>query len=99
MIAHIVMWRIVATADKSKAENVQLVRQKLSALPEIVPGIREYEIGLNESDSGAAYDVVLISRFASWDDLRRYRQHPDHKRVAEFIAAVRSESAVADYEY
>lgn len=99
MIAHVVMWRIVATADKSKAENAQLVRQYLSSLPDIIPEIKGYEIGVSESDAGPAFDIVLISRFFSWDDLQKYRQHPEHKRVAEFIAAVRSESAVVDYEY
>jgi len=99
MIAHIVMWRIAAAAGKSKEENAQLVRQKLTPLPEIIPEIKEYEIGLNETDSAAAFDVVLISRFQSWDDLQIYRQHPEHQRVAGFIASVRSETAVVDYEY
>ena len=99
MIAHIVMWRISAAAGKSTEENAQLVRQKLAPLPEIIPEIKGYEIGLNKTDSAAAFDVVLISRFQSWDDLQIYRRHPEHQRVAEFIAAVRSDSAVVDYEY
>ena len=99
MIAHIVMWRIAGTAEKSKEENIKLVQQKLAALPALITEIYEYEIGVNEIESERAYDIVLVSRFKSWEDLQVYKAHREHVCVAEFIGSVRKQSAVVDYEY
>ncbi len=99
MIKHIVMWRIAAAEGRSKEENIQLLREKLEALPAIIPEIRGYEVGVNIADSAAAFDVVLVSDFRSVDDLQTYRVHPEHVRVAEFIGKIREQNAVVDYEY
>ncbi len=99
MVAHIVMWRIAATEEKSKAENIEMVRQRLSELPDHISEIVEYEIGVNQIESDRAFDIVLVSRFQTWADLETYRTHPRHVRVAEFIGSLREQSAVVDYEY
>ena len=98
MIKHIVMWTVKETADHDKEQNVQLVKEKLAALPTLIKEIKDYEVGINEIQSPAAYDVVLISTFDSWQDLDVYRNHPEHLKVAEFIGAVRDQRAVVDYE-
>jgi hypothetical protein len=99
MVAHIVMWRIASTNANSKEENIRLVREQLAALPAAIPEIYEYEIGVNKVHSDRAYDIVLVSRFKSWDDLKIYREHPEHVSVAGFIGSVVQEAAVVDYEY
>ena len=99
MIAHIVMWRIRATEENSKEENIQQVKQRLEALPPLIAEISEYEIGVNTVQSARAYDMVLVSRFKSWEDLKKYGAHSEHAKVVEFIGSVSEQAAVVDYEY
>ena len=97
MIKHIVMWTVKET-DRSRKENIQLVKDKLMTLPALIDGIKGYEVGINSFASPAAYDVVLISEFNTQHDLDLYRDHPEHVKVADFVAQVRDQRAVVDYE-
>ncbi|MBN2104009.1 Dabb family protein [bacterium] len=99
MIKHIVMWTLKEKAEgKSKQENISLLRDRLEALPELIPEIQFYEVGLNISKSDSAYDMVLISHFADQQDLKAYQEHPDHVKVAEFVSRIRDQGAVVDFE-
>jgi len=99
MIKHIVMWTIKESAEgRSKQENIDLLKDRLEALPDLIPEIQFYEIGLNISESDSAYDVVLLSHFASQKDLKTYQTHPGHLKVAEFVSNIRDQGAVVDYE-
>lgn len=97
MVKHIVMWTVKAT-EQTRQENIQKMKIELMRLPELINEIKGYEIGVNSVDSAAAYDVVLISEFASWQDLDVYRNHAEHVKVAQFINGVRDKVAVVDYE-
>jgi len=99
MIKHIVMWKLADFAEgKSRTENAKLIKEKIEGLKNIVPQIVEIEVGFNFNRSDTAYDVVLYSLFQSKEDLDIYQEHPDHKKVAEFVAKVRTARVVADYE-
>lgn len=98
MIKHIVMWKLAQTAEnKSKIENARMVKELIEALQNVIPQIHKIEVGINFNDSDAAYDVVLYSEFQSAADLEIYQDHPEHKKVAAFIAKIRTDRAVADY--
>ncbi len=99
MIKHIVMWRLKPSAEGgSRNENLAKLKALLEGLPRQIPQIRALEVGLNFNDAPAAYDVVLYTEFATRADLAAYQSHPEHLRVADFVAKVRSERVVADYE-
>ena len=99
MIKHIVMWKLAESAEGAdRLENAQKIRGMIEGLRGVIPQIREIEIGINFNDSGAAYDVVLYSVFDSKEDLDSYQEHPEHKKVADFITKVRTDRVVADYE-
>ena len=99
MIKHIVMWRLKDEAmGRSKAENAQLMKQKLEALNGQMPGMRMLEIGIDFAGGEGASDVVLYSEFDSRAALDAYQAHPEHKAVAAFVMEVRSERRVVDYE-
>lgn len=99
MIKHIVMWTIKENADgKSKQENIRQLKEKLEALPDLIPEIQFYEVGVNFCESDSAYDVALISHFENRSDLKNYQTHPDHVKVAEFVAKIRDRGVVVDYE-
>lgn len=98
MIKHIVLFKLKAQAEgASRAENALRVKAQLEALPSQVPGILEFEVGLNLVPGDAAYDVALFSIFESLEALSAYQIHPAHRAVAEFIGRVRETRAVVDF--
>lgn len=92
MIKHIVMWRFKETEKQEKAKAL------LEGLPEAIPVIRDFQVGINTKPSDAAADLVLVSAFDTWSDLDHYQRHPAHLAVADYLKTVVSERRVADYE-
>ena len=73
MIRHIVMFRFRESAQgKSKEENIALAKQKLEALPPIIPQIRSFDVRLNCNDNGTNCDLALIADYENLDDLEIY---------------------------
>ena len=98
VIKHIVMFKLKESADGlEKAENIQRIKSKLEALPEKINEIKFFEVGINFSNTGVAYDLVLNSEFESKEDLYSYQKHPDHVKVADYVHKVCENRIVADY--
>lgn len=98
MVRHIVMWKFKDEAEGlSKMENLLKVKAMLEALPEKIDFIRHMEVNLNENDNGKNFDAVLISEFDSLDDVKRYRVHPEHVKISEYVSRVRLDRASVDY--
>lgn len=92
------MWKFKDEAEGlSKKENLLKVKTMLEALPEKIDFIRHMEVNLNENDNGKNFDAVLISEFDSLDDVKRYRVHPDHVKISEYVSLVRLDRASVDY--
>lgn len=99
MIKHIVMWRLNDSAyGKSKQENAFELRQKLLAMKNKVPGIIHIEVGFDFSNEKDSCDVVLYLEFDSKKALADYQSHPDHEAIKKWLADVRYERRVVDYE-
>ena len=101
MIKHVVSWKIKETAEgKTKAENIEIMKQMLLALKDKMPIIKHLEVGVNSPKADASnWDVVLITDLASIADLQAYQVHPEHVKVGEFVAKVRECRACIDYEF
>jgi hypothetical protein len=98
MIRHIVLWKLKENAEcGDRAHNAQKMKAELEALKTKIPQIRQLEVGLNCIASDAAYDVALYSSFDSVADLDLYQKHPEHVKVADFVAKVRENRVVVDY--
>ncbi len=98
MVRHIVMWKFKDEAEGlTKKENLLKVKAMLEALPEKIDLIRRMEVHLNENDNGKNFDAVLISEFDSLDDVKRYRVHPDHVKISQYVSLVRLDRVSADY--
>lgn len=99
MIKHIVMWRLKDQAEgASKSENLQKMKAMLEALKGKISEIIQIEVGMNQLESPAAYDVVLYSEFASFEALNAYQIHPEHEKCKDFIGKIACDRAVVDYE-
>lgn len=98
MVRHIVMWKFKDEAEGlTKEENLLKVKAMLEALPEKIDFIRHMEVRLNENDNGKNFDAVLISEFDSIEDVKRYRVHPDHVKISQYVSLVRLDRASVDY--
>ena len=97
MIEHVVMWRFAESAEgKTREENMEIVRNKLLALPPVIAEIKYMQVGRDKSRTPMSYDMMLVSRFDTLDTLHTYKIHPAHVAVADYVAKVTTERVVLD---
>ena len=98
MVQHIVMWKMAEEAEGcTKAQNMEKVAALLTALPPKIQEIQSLAVHRNINMGEGFFDLVLVSSFASMDDLNAYQIHPEHKAVSAFVSKVRLERAAVDY--
>lgn len=96
MVKHIVMWQLKDEAEGNpKAENAKKMKEMLEALPDKISNIVDLQVGINEN--GGEYDIVLVTTFASYEDLKTYDQHPEHQKVRAFVRTVAAGRGAVDY--
>lgn len=99
MIEHVVMWRFAQVAQgKTREENMQIVRERLLALPAIISEIGFMQVGRDVSRTDMSYDMMLVTRFDSLEALHTYKVHPAHVAVADYVAKVTTARVVLDAE-
>lgn len=99
MIKHIVMWKFKDEAEGlTREENLLKVKTALEALPGKIDFIKHIEVNLNVNNNGKNFDAVLISEFETLEDVIRYREHPEHKKVSSYVALVKEDRACVDFE-
>lgn len=98
MIRHVVMWKLKSEDEgESRAVNQQKMKIRLEKLEDKIPHILSLEVGTNISTEDTTHDIVLCTEFRSLADLDAYREHPEHRAVAEFIRQVTESRAALDY--
>lgn len=100
MIKHIVMWKLREFSTREdKLRTAHSLRQKLLEMKKSVKVIQTIEVGINaEKASASNYDVILITQFASMDDLQKYKVHPAHQELVEYLQTIRELRVAIDYE-
>ncbi|MGE0110802.1 Dabb family protein [Aquabacterium sp.] len=91
MIKHIVLFTLKDPA------NAPQVKALLDSCKDIVPGIREFEVGIKTEGLEATADVVLVSTFEDAAALAAYQPHPHHQGVVAQIREMASGRQVLDY--
>lgn len=100
MIKHVVVWKLKDHAEgKSKADNARYLKVELESLVSKIPMIRKFEVGINDNPASDAYDMALVSEFATKEDLVSYQNHPAHQRFAAILSRLRETKIVVDYEF
>ena len=100
MFKHIVFWKYKDEAcGRTKQENMDIVKEGLLSLDGKVPTLRTAEVGQDILHTDASYDMCLICTFDDLDGMLAYKDHPEHVKVASYIAKVKTERAVIDYTY
>ena len=94
MITHIVLFKLLDLAP----EKVEAARQVLDGMAGRIPELRHLEVGVNLLHSDRSYDLALLARFDSLDDLQAYQVHPVHVEVVKYMQGVRQAAIAVDYE-
>jgi quinol monooxygenase YgiN len=97
MMTHVVMWRVATDSQKEKQAIAKQIKASLESLDGRVPGLLKVEVGCDESEVDASFDVVLISQFADEAALRCYATHPEHLRVKKEMAGLSSARYQVDF--
>jgi hypothetical protein len=92
------MWKFKDGEGRTREENMAYVRERLLALPAIIPEIKMMQLGRDVSRTEMSYDMMLVTRFDSLDALHTYKVHPAHVAVASFVAKVKVARVVLDCE-
>ena len=97
MIQHVVMWKFADFAEgKSREENCAYIKERLLALPALIPEIKFMQLGRDVSGTDMSYDMMLVTKFDSLEDLHTYKVHPDHVAVSQYVKKVRVARVVLD---
>lgn len=97
MLRHIVMWKFKDTPEHTRAECVEIAKEGLEALPEKVPTLKSIRFIKNEVVCDRNFDALLIVETEDEADLETYKVHPEHKKVAAFIATCTENRGAVDY--
>ena len=93
MIRHIVMWKFRPGTEKEQEEFLTGLRN----LQRVIPQLLKSEVAINVAPDN--YDVVLVSEFASLEDLDAYKNDPRHKAVSALCKSIRENRVAVDYEF
>ena len=95
MITHIVLFKLAEPTP----EKIAAVRDRLLSMQGRIDLLRHLEAGTDLIRSERSYDVALLPRFDSLEDLQAYQVHPYHAgEVVPFMKANCSSIVAVDYE-
>lgn len=95
MITHIVFFKL----SEPTAEAIVQVRGKLLSMDGKIDLLRHLEAGVDVIRSERSYDVALVTKFDSLQDLQAYQVHPYHAgEVVPLMKSLCSSIVAVDYE-
>jgi len=95
MITHIVFFKLF---DQSP-ENVVEAKEKLLSMAGKIPQLCHLEVGADIVRSERSYDLALVTKFDSLEDLEAYQVHPYHAgEVVPYVRSAASSILAVDYE-
>ncbi len=91
MLRHIVMWTVNDPAD------AETFATELRSCKDLVPGMREFDVGVRTDGLDANQDIVLVSTFDDAAALQAYVVHPHHQKVVATLKPMGKSRAVLDF--
>jgi len=79
-------------------ENIAAARDMLLSMQGEIEYLRDLQVEVNIRHGQSSYDLILITKFASMEDLDAYLIHPVHIEVSKYIAGVVETGAAVCYE-
>ncbi|WP_298228882.1 Dabb family protein [Gryllotalpicola sp.] len=95
-VRHIVTF----TVPEGPEKPAQLRRAKewLLTLPDRIPGVLSFEVGLNEFYPAANWDLAIDASFPDFAALEAYNSHPAHVEYLAWWKTVHNGRAAVDWE-
>lgn len=95
MFTHIVFFRL---KDKSM-KNVEKARNILLGMEGKIPQLKGLQVGVDVVHSDRSYDLALITKFNSHQEMDEYQVHPVHvNEVLKPLKPMLEGSAAVDFE-
>lgn len=95
MVTHIVMFKL----SDPTVENLSATRDKLLSMQGKIAQLRHLEAGVDVIHSERSFDIALVTKFDSLQDLQEYQVHPYHAgEVVPHMKSVCSSVVSVDYE-
>ena len=95
MITHIVLFKL----NDPRPDIMNATRDLLLSMDGNVPQLRYLEVGVDLIRSPRSYDIALVTRFDSLDELNAYQIDPYHVgTILPHMRSVASSIVAADYE-
>ncbi len=95
MITHIVFFRF----NDQRAEQLSKAKDLLLSMNGKIPQLRHLEAGVDFIRSERSYDLALVTKFDSREDLQAYQVHPYHAgEVVPYMKSHASSVVAVDYE-
>ena len=79
-------------------ENIKKTQKVLLGMKGKIEALLDIQVELNIRPGQTAYDIILITKFASMEDMNAYLSHSAHLEVAKFIGNVLETQASVCYE-
>ena len=79
-------------------QKVQKTRDVLLSMQGKIEQLLHLEVGADVLHSERSYDIVLITKFHSLEDLDAYQIHPIHQEIVKHIKNVGDTSVAVDFE-
>lgn len=95
MFTHIVFFKFT----EPKLQHAEEGKKLLLAMEGKIPELKGLEVGVDLLHTGRSYDLALVTRFNSQEDMDKYQVHPYH--VNEVLAKLKpmlEGSAAVDFE-
>jgi diamine N-acetyltransferase len=93
-LTHVVLFKLKDRSPEAVANTAEVLR---SMDGKIAP-LQAIEVGVNVVPSPRAYDIALITRFASLADMELYQAHPIHQGVLAHMREVMEGAVAVDFE-
>lgn len=79
-------------------DNLRKAQDVLLGMKGKIEGLLDIQVKRNIRSGELSYDLLLITKFASLDDLDSYLVHPAHLEVAKYIGNVLDTQSSLCYE-
>ena len=93
-LTHIVLFKL---KDRSP-RNVENAREVMMSMKGKIPQLRHLEVGIDILHSERSYDLALMTKFDSLEEMQNYQAHPVHVEVSKYMTSVRESAITVDYE-
>mgnify|MGYP002479015071 FL=1 len=94
MLTHVVLFKL----KDRRPETIQKTKEVLMGMEGKIPMLLSIEVGVDVLRSERSYDIVLITKFHSLQDMLAYQEHPVHQEVLRYMNEVRESSVCVDFE-